>query len=535
MFPKKQTIIKSYQFKIINNQQYLTFYKRLVEQAATKLLADLWSENWIERLRTSKQKTFTIINEAKVQIKQKGKKIYLPSRVRRGIAERVGRIIRGQYKRKRCYDDCLKIMEHIGKEIPEKKLVRMVLQTYRTNQNYPIYKKVMIQQTIQMIKKWHKKLAIDLNMISYCQLVQPEIKKFVFPFGVDDGQAIQYSCDGKCIQYRIKLPIIPQPKDRYDWQWFENKILLPEKIQKKIKTSLNQQPKRPMLLRRTLKGGFVYFFLQFPWEFQMKKRLRFEQKQERALAVDLGLRNLATAVVCEEGKQLSKPVFLKLVGRQYQHIERLYKHIASIQKQQTRLKIKNLSEKESGNEERNRLYNKRNRLGEELAQSTSNILIQLAQSWNCNKVIIEDLRSYKPPKGRSSWSRRLSEWLRGRIANLLDFKCQEAGLLLQKVCPWNTSSYCPRCTKKGKKILGPNNPIVNQKGRWFNCPHCNFSANRDYVASLNIYRASFIDYRRIRSLTHTNPLPYKDRGTLRSTVPSGGTDMNCNGLVAVTG
>ena len=536
MFPKKQTIIKSYQFKITTNQQYLTYYQRLVEQAATKLLADLWSENWIERLRTSKQKTFTLINEAKVQIKQKGKKIYLPSRVRRGIAERVGIIIRKQYKRKRCYDDCLKVMELIGKEIPEKKLVRIVLQTYRTNQNYPFYKKVMIQQTIQMIKKWYKKLAIDLNMISYCQLVQPEIKKFVFPFGVDDGQAIQYTCDGKCIQYRIKLPIIPQPKDRYDWLWFENKILLPEKIQKKIKTSFNQQPKRPMLLKKILKGGLKCFFLQFPWEFPKKPK---NQSKERILAIDLGLKKLATCVVCEDEKQISKPIFINLKGSEYQHIERLYNHIKGIQQQKTKQEKRKESKRndvEIKVEEQRRLYEKRNRLGEELAHTTTNILIQLAHNRQCTKIVIEDLRDYKPPRGKRSWSRRLSQWLRGRIAFILEYKCQEAGLTLMKVCPWNTSSHCPRCTAKGLKVKGPNNLLPDKKGRWFNCQECGFTADRDYIAAINIYRASFINYQTIKSLKDTNPVPYTDSGIPHSTVPSGGSEMNCNNtnIAAVT-
>ena len=63
MFPKKQTLIKSYQFKILNNQQQLVYFQQLVEQAARKLLSDLWSDNWINRLGTSKQKAFKVINE----------------------------------------------------------------------------------------------------------------------------------------------------------------------------------------------------------------------------------------------------------------------------------------------------------------------------------------------------------------------------------------------------------------------------------------------------------------------------------------
>ncbi len=162
--------------------------------------------------------------------------------------------------------------------------------------------------------------------------------------------------------------------------------------------------------------------------------------------------------------------------------------------------------------------------------------MKIALNWCGTKLVIEDLRNYKPSRGKRSWSRRLSEWLRGRIAFLLEYKCEETGLVLQKVCPWGTSSHCPRCTNKGRKVKGPNNLVEDDRGRWFQCSHCGFTADRDYIAVVNIYRASFIDYKQIKSLKDTSPVPYTDSGTPHSTVPSGGSEMNCtNKLVAVTG
>ena len=510
------------------------YFRELIQEATQKLLNKLWSEEWITKLGTSSLKAYKVINEAKVTLECEGQTVYFPSRIRRGIAERVGRIIRGQYKRMNCYYDCLKVLELIGGETNENKVIGIVMQTYRTKKNYPNYKKIMVQQTIQMIKNWHKKLAIDFHMFNYTEVVHPKVKKFIFPFGPDDNQAIQYFREEESIWYRMKLPSITHPKSKQDWQWLEEYLPIPMKIQKKLEKSLGKQPKRPFLLAKTLKGGLIYFFLQFPWEFRKERRTKEELKKERVLAVDLGLKKLATAVVCEAREQLSKPFYLKLIGGQYQHIEHLYKNIAGVQKQLA--KQKKSSSKERMEEERRRLYAKRNRLGDELAYSTTNILVQKALDWQCTKIIIEDLRSYKPPRGRRSWSRRLSEWLRGRIAHLLDYKCQEKGLVLQKVCPWNTSSHCPRCKEKGQKVLEPNNLTPNEKGRWFYCALCGFSANRDYIAALNIYRASFIDYRTIKSLKDTSPIPYMEMGTLHSTVPSGGPEMNhTNGLVAVTG
>lgn len=83
---------------------------------------------------------------------------------------------------------------------------------------------------------------------------------------------------------------------------------------------------------------------------------------------------------------------------------------------------------------------------------------------------------------------------------------------MQKVNPWGTSTYCPRCTARGNKVQGPNNLTPTKLGRWFICPECHFSAERDYIAAINIYRASFINYKEIRSLAQTNPVPYMDMG-----------------------
>ncbi|MGC9778714.1 MAG: hypothetical protein HZR80_05685 [Candidatus Heimdallarchaeota archaeon] len=326
---KNKNNLQKSKFKVVlpeNKQNNLYYFKQLIQEASHELLEKVWTEDWVDKLGINNKKAYKVINEAQVQLEREGQLVYLPSRIRRGIAERVGRILRGQYKRMNCYFDCLKTIEQIGIDAPEAKLVKIVQQTFRTKNNYPTYKKIMAQQTIRMLKNWYEKLAIDFEMFKYTDFVNQEVKRFAFPYGPDDGQAIQYVCDGQSICHRMKLPVIPQPKSKQDWQWVEIEVVIPAKIQKKIQQALSEQPKKPMLLIKTLKGGLRHFFLQFPWEFP--KQPKKEEQTERALAVDLGLKKIATAVVCETGEQLSKPIYIKLKGRQYRHIEEIYLHIA---------------------------------------------------------------------------------------------------------------------------------------------------------------------------------------------------------------
>ncbi|MBN1329916.1 MAG: transposase [Candidatus Heimdallarchaeota archaeon] len=241
------------------------------------------------------------------------------------------------------------------------------------------------------------------------------------------------------------------------------------------------------------------------------------------------MKKLATAVVCQNYKQLSRPFYINQIPQQYRHIERLYKHITGIQTQltkepeNTKLQI-----------EQTRLHKKINHIRQELAHHTANTIIKIAEDWECKRILFEDLRHFKPQRNRK-WSRKLSDWLRGKIPELVEQRSSQKGLIVKKVLAWGTSTYCPRCTAKGEKILAPNNHKQTNKGRWFICPNCHYSAERDYIAALNIYRASFIDYKTIKSLTQTSPVPYMDTGIPPPNRSWRGTRYEPTQIVQVTG
>ena len=117
-----------------------------------------------------------------------------------------------------------------------------------------------------------------------------------------------------------------------------------------------------------------------------------------------------------------------------------------------------------------------------------NQLLSHATSHGCSIIAIEDLRFYQPPKGMSRLSRKLSNWIRGVFKSILQFKAQQQGIQIVAVNPAYTSTYCPRCSKKGFKIRESAFKWIDPKGRYFYCPHCQYCADRDYVGALNIYR-----------------------------------------------
>ena len=94
-------ITQSYPFKLPQKgvlRQYIDHLKELSMDAGHQLLEHLWTEEWIEVLQNEKKKAYKVIGEQQVVLSKEGQQLYLPSRIRRCITERVGRILRSQGK-----------------------------------------------------------------------------------------------------------------------------------------------------------------------------------------------------------------------------------------------------------------------------------------------------------------------------------------------------------------------------------------------------------------------------------------------------
>ena len=103
-----KTEFRAYTFKTSSQPGLCTGLGRLLElskEAGQQLLAFFWSEDWIRRLGTSEGTAYKIIDEVNVGLVKEGIILYLPSRIRRGIAEQVGRTLRSQYERLQCFED----------------------------------------------------------------------------------------------------------------------------------------------------------------------------------------------------------------------------------------------------------------------------------------------------------------------------------------------------------------------------------------------------------------------------------------------
>ncbi|MFQ5977792.1 MAG: RNA-guided endonuclease InsQ/TnpB family protein [Candidatus Heimdallarchaeota archaeon] len=503
------SVIQTYPLKLPQDRQLRQRVDWLLElnaHAGQQLLELLWTEDWLDLLNSSSKKAYKVIGEQQVQLTINRQQIYLPSRIRRSIAEQVGRILRSQADRKNCYYAVLNIVQVTGVEGKLDSLVRTVgLTLSRLYGKY--YRWALIRQTLRTFRRYYYKLGLDLTVLTqipYTKQVKPTIWNSIFPYAPDDNQAIRITWQESHISVQMKLPKTPHPTKTQDWAWCAFSLTLPAKILQRLPTK-SSTLHRPTLRYFFLKGGLKLPFLDFAWTITRKPDLPL--KKARVLATDLGLVNLTTSVIVDAGSQISPPVFWSPAKRLFQKIDQLYHHLASLQHKldkyppQWRGQGRRLQERE-------RLYRKLNRYREELLHLTSNQLLATAVQWHCQTVVLEDLRTYEPPKNQRKLSRKLSNWFRGSLYDLLCYKAKPFGIKIQRVNPRWTSSYCPRCGQKGLKIIDSRTRCRNPKGRIFHCPSCGFLADRDYIAALNVYRMSQEQRHQRYSLTHAKSVPY---------------------------
>ncbi|MFX0172698.1 MAG: hypothetical protein ACFE9L_12345 [Candidatus Hodarchaeota archaeon] len=301
----------------------------------------------------------------------------------------------------------------------------------------------MIRQVLRTIRRYHYKLGLDLTVLTripYTKIVKPVIWSFVLPFAPDDGQAIQQAWCDDVISIRLKLPKTKQPLTRNDWHWQEFTIQIPVKIQQRISPSPSKL-RLPSLRYFTIKGGLRLPFFEYAWSFVAQPANPLIEK--RVIATDLGVINLATSVICEAGSQLSHPIFCSANKSLLHKIEQLYHQISHIQKKIDRYPVFWIGQGKRV-EERARLYRKLAHYRELILHHTSNHLLDTAIHWQCRTIVLEDLRSYTPPKHKRKLSRKLSNWLRGSLYDLLVYKDRHLGLRIRQVLSCWTSSLCPR-------------------------------------------------------------------------------------------
>lgn len=318
----------------------------------------------------------------------------------------------------------------------------------------------------------------------------PRAARMLLLAACDDQQAtIDRSPDGRKALVRLQLPLRPDPRKYADWSWVACTITLPPTV------PANAVPHLPTL---RIVGGKVRADLAYTHAVPKTSRTGHTV----ALGVDWGLNTLLSAGAARlrddgritdlgSGAQFRASGVLAKQYRLRKHSERLHAKTD----QYTRLADPALESKSSVlAQEIRRVSDRRSNLNDALAWSAARWAVDQAVAAEATVIYLEDLRTMEAGGMGRTQNTRMSQTVRGQIADRMRHLAAEVGIAVVTVPPANTSKHCPCCLTPLRHRKAPDRPTTTG-WKWAICPNraCGWQGDRDQGA-----------WRRIaaRGLTH---------------------------------
>ncbi len=310
------------------------------------------------------------------------------------------------------------------------------------------------QQAERLLRKIRKQNGGKIKQKEYPLILRNDVY-MIYDIKVTDNKLSKYwiGIPVHGIRGGIKLPIKPHCEIDMSWRFKEAKVF------------------------RKKNGWFVHIAVE--------KEVEIKQEYNNILAIDLGIRRIATIVSTAN----SKP---KLYGK---GLRKVRGHYFYLRRKLGKLK-KFKAIKKIGNKEK--------RVVDDLLHKISREIVNRAKEENA-VIVLGDLKGIrKQDKGRK-FNRKLNSFPYYRLSKLIEYKATWEGIAVIKVNEANTSKLCSRCGAQG----------LRHNGR-FICPNCGIELNADYNGALNILKRALGYISRVgAALTQ----PEGDRMKLKLTNP----------------
>ena len=415
--------------------------------------------------------------------------LYLPSRIRRCILQKVGETLRSHADRREAFQ-----------------AIQDVLPTHKIRRIHRRRIKEELWDDGEYLSSGYVDVLIDqLNTYydrhgrypdSYFELQDaPEYSNGVLPYSADDGpasgQAIKYQYDGdnQSLTVKMKTPDTVTPESRGDWSWHEHEL---DGYDAFHTLTARGSLSAPEFQSSRRKNGDQFYELSFPVDIDTTDA---DGDADRVLALDAGMRKDVTAVVVDEtGEQVSRPHFVRFADRD--KMRRLHRERQRLNARLAELRRNGRDYTDEFKEvqaEYERVNNKIQHKREQLIHDVTNQVVALALVYDVDTMVHEDLRSLSPPSGEGELSWELSSWARREIIEKIEYRCEYVGVDVERVYPQDTSRVCPRCGSTGHTCKSPDHDEEVWWGGHFRCDNarCGFEGDRDYVAAVNVARVFF--------------------------------------------
>ncbi|WP_461036388.1 zinc ribbon domain-containing protein [Streptomyces mayteni] len=329
---------------------------------------------------------------------------------------------------------------------------------------------------ITAFEREHGRLAADVFELEPTSRVPR-----VLPLAACDGQqaTIERSATepAKAL-LRLQLPTRADPRTYADWTWVQCPIALPPTV-----------PGRAVIHLPTLRvaGGHVRADLAYTHPVPKTRRTGHTV----ALGVDWGLNTLLSAGAArlhDDGRitALGSGAQFRAAGvlaKQYR-LRRNFERLHARTDHYTRLADPALDGKNAVLEEEiRRVSRRRSNLNDALAWVAARWSVDQAVAVGAAVIYLEDLRSMEAGGMGRTQNTRMSQTVRGQIADRMRHLAAEVGIAVVTVPPRNTSKHCPHCLTSLRHRKAPDRPTVSG-WKWAICPSrdCGWQGDRDQGA-----------------------------------------------------
>ena len=458
----------------------------LTQQVANYVLEDHWTPVHLDGIADASHQAWKYFDEHEPFDKLG---LYLPSRFRRCILQKVGETLRSHADRRDAFQSIQSVLpKHKIRRIHRRRIKEQLWDDgdYLSSG----YVDILIDQLTSYYDR-HGAYPATYFEMQDC----PEYDSGVLPFSADDGptsgQAVkyQYDADSEMLIIRLKTPDTPSPETQGDWSWTEYERDGYEAFHDLLSYGDLSAPEFQPSRRKT---GDAYYELSFPVEVDQTET---NDDVDCVLALDAGMRKDMTAVVVtDDDEQLSTPHFIQFTDRD--GMRRLHRERTRLNDRLAALRRDGRSHTDEFahiQSEYERVNSKIRHKREQLTQDVANQVLALALIYDVDAIVHEDLRSLSPPGDEGTLSWELSSWARREIIENIEYRADCAGVAVERVYPQGTSRSCPRCGSTGHTCKSPDHQTEQWWGGHFRCDNarCGFEGDRDYIGALNVARVFF--------------------------------------------